>query len=315
MAIINSFGTGQMRSLIQGSGANQMQSHPQSNLVGDELSKHRFELLQDIAAELSSDTTFPTSFDLLVRLRKALHDPNQTIDQITSLISIEPLIPLRLIRLANSVMYNRGQEVKDTKTAIQLLGLNVVRSAAMAIAMSQLLRSKDMVIFGDLPEKLWDHCLRSACAAYVISKRIHIARLNPDEAMLAGLVHDIGAFYLLYKFSQDEELRIRPDSTMHLVARWHESLGYTLLIALGVPQEIADSMVDHDVLRTLPSIPLNLADVVYVSNMLAGGMSDWLDFDENQEGRQQMYDHAREAYKEYLEDIDTYTDQMRSLLA
>jgi hypothetical protein len=88
MAIINSFGTGQMRSLIQGSGANQMQSHPQSNLVGDELSKHRFELLQDIAAELSSDTTFPTSFDLLVRLRKALHDPNQTIDQITSLISI-----------------------------------------------------------------------------------------------------------------------------------------------------------------------------------------------------------------------------------
>jgi len=290
-----------------------MHSHPQTNIAGEELSKHRFELLQDIAEELSSDTTFPTSFDLLVRLRKALHDPDLSLDQISKLISIEPLIPLRLIHLANSVMYNRGQEVKDARTAVQMLGLNNVRSVAMAITMNQLMQSKDLLIFGDLPQKLWDHCLRSACAAFAISK--HIANINPDEAMLAGLVHDLGAFYLLYRFSQEEELRTRPDSTKYLVARWHESIGYTLLIALGVPQEIADAMVDHDVMRSLPSIPLNLSDVVYVSNMLAGGLSDWLDFDEDMVGRQEMYDLAREAYKEYIDEIDAYTDQMRSLLA
>jgi HD-like signal output (HDOD) protein len=289
-----------------------MESHPETNMVGKELSEHRFELLQEIATELSSETTFPTSFDLLLSLRKALRDPDKTIDQISSIISIEPLIPLRLIHLANAVMYNRGQEIKDAKSAIQRLGLNVVRTVAMAIAMSQLLRSKDMVIFGDLPHKLWTHCLHSACAAYVISKRV--ARLNPEEAMLAGLVHDLGAFYLLYRFSQDEELRIRPDTTRHLVARWHESISYTLLVALGVPQEIAESTIDHDVLRPMPSVPLNLSEVVYVSNMLAGGMSDWLDFDEDPEGREQMYELARETYKECLGEIETYTDQMRSLL-
>ena len=40
--------------------------------------------------------------------------------------------------------------------------------------------------------------------------------------MLAGLVHDIGVFYLLYRFARHEELRQRPNSALHLAARWHD---------------------------------------------------------------------------------------------
>ncbi len=280
---------------------------------GKDLSEQRFQLLQDIAKELSEETSFPTSFDLLVRLRKALQDPNQTIDQIASLISIEPLIPLRLVHLANSVVYNRGTEVKDTKTAVQRLGLNIVRSTAMAIAMNQLLRSKGMVLFGDLPQRLWDHSLRAACAAHVISKRL--THINPDEAMLAGLVHDLGAFYLLYRFAQYEELRIRPESAKHLIAKWHESIGLTLLQTLGIPEEIALASADHDTFRPIPAAPSNLADIVYVSNMLAGGMSDWLDLDECSEEKEQQREQMSIEFEGLKQEIDVYTTEMRALLS
>ncbi|MFZ5485029.1 MAG: HDOD domain-containing protein [Pseudomonadota bacterium] len=289
-----------------------MEAAPRVDIKGEELDQQRFQLLKDIAKDLSDETTFPTCFDLVIRLRKALQDPDQTIDQIAALISLEPLIPLRLIHLANSVLYNRGQEVKDAKSAIQRLGLRNVRSTAMAIAMQQLLSSKGMVVFGDLPQRLWDHSLTSACAAHVLAKRL--TRLNVDEAQLAGLVHDLGAFYLFYRFSQYEELRLRPESAKFLVARWHESIGHSLLMALGIPEEIALAMVEHDTPRPLPGAPTSLTDVVYVANMLAGGLSAWLDQGKEGESEEIVVRHARERYAEHLPEIEAYEADMRAML-
>lgn len=52
--------------------------------------------------------------------------------------------------------------------------------------------------------------------------------------MFAGLVHDMGAFYMLYRAVQYEDLRQRPETVKYLIAQWHESLGVSLLGALEV---------------------------------------------------------------------------------
>ena len=59
-----------------------------------------------------------------------------------------------------------------------------------------------------------------------------------SRSVLAGLVHDLGAFYMLYRSAQYEELRLRPDTVKYLILQWHESIGVSLLDALGVPEEI-----------------------------------------------------------------------------
>ena len=242
---------------------------------GQHLNAQRFQMLEDIARELAGEVAFPTSFDLVTRLRKALQDPNYSLDQIAALLALEPLISARLISLANSAAYNTsGQEVRDVKKAVSRLGLNNVRSAAMAIAMNQLLRSKDMVAFDEVAKKLWQHSLHTASAAYVLAK--NLTKLNPDEAMLAGMVHDLGGFYMLYRATQYAELRTRPDSVTYVIAQWHESIGHSLLLALGLPEEVADAMRDHDQPRDLPEVPRNLADIIYVANLLAGGARGWL---------------------------------------
>jgi HD-like signal output (HDOD) protein len=279
---------------------------------GEALEQQRFQLLQSIANELSGETTFPTYFDLVVRLREALQDPNQTIDQIASIVSVEPLIPLRLVHLANSALYSRGGEVKDVKAAINRLGLRRVRSSAMAIAMQQLISSKEMADFKETSTRLWNHSVSAACAAFVIAKRL--TRINPDEAMLAGLVHDLGAFFLLYRFAQYEELRIRPVSAIHLVARWHESIGHSLLLALGIPDEIVESVIDHDDKRVPPDTPAGLADVVYVSNVMAGGKSSWLTSDGEVDGESQQIKELGQTYRDLLGEIEAYESEMRNVL-
>lgn len=245
------------------------------NKTGDDLKAQRFQMLEDIAKELSGEVVFPTYFDAVLRLRKVLQDPNETIGGIATAVSLEPLISAKLLHLANSVAFNpQGNQVVDLKAAVSRLGLNAVRSAALSIVMAQLLRAKGMANFADLTHKLWEHSIHTAAAARVLARE-H-TRFNADEAMLAGLIHDLGAFYMLYRATQYEELRERPDTVRYLIVQWHESIGISLLNALGLPEEIVNATEDHDRLRPAPESLRTLGDVIYVANMLSGGHFEWL---------------------------------------
>lgn len=245
------------------------------NKTGDDLKAQRFQMLEDIAKELSGEVVFPTYFDAVLRLRKVLQAPNETIGSIATAVSLEPLISAKLLHLANSVAFNpQGNQVVDLKAAVSRLGLNAVRSAALSIVMAQLLRAKGMASFADLTHKLWEHSIHTAAAARVLARE-H-TRFNADEAMLAGLIHDLGAFYMLYRATQYDELRERPETVRYLIVQWHESIGISLLNALGLPEEIVNATEDHDRLRPAPETLRTLSDVIYVANMLSGGHFEWL---------------------------------------
>ena len=133
---------------------------------GDALKTQRFQMLADIAQELSGEVVFPTYFDAVLRLRKILHDPEQSIANIAHAVAVEPLISAKLLHLANSVAFNPGdRELVDLKSAITRLGLNAVRTAALSIVMTQLMRAKGMAEFSELTESLWDHSIKTAAAA------------------------------------------------------------------------------------------------------------------------------------------------------
>lgn len=242
---------------------------------GHALREQRFQMLEDIAEELQGEVIFPTCFDVTVRLRQALNDENLSLDRIVAMIRVEPLIPLRLLALANSAAYNTsGRQVRDVKTAVSRLGLKTVRNVALATAMKQMLAARNLVEFQSLANGLWEHSLLSASAAFVVAGEM--TRLDQEEALLAGLVHDLGAFYMLYRATQYPELRARPDTVRYLVAQWHESIGVTLVEALKAPSDIVEAIRDHDAHRPPPKEPRTLGDVVFVSNLLAGGGSEWL---------------------------------------
>jgi HD-like signal output (HDOD) protein len=276
---------------------------------GDALKAQRFQMLEDIAKELSGEVVFPTYFDAILRLRKILQDPDQSIAEIAAAVSIEPLISAKLLHLANSAAFNTGgREVVDIKSAVMRLGLNAVRSAALSIVMNQLLRARGMADYSVMTQSLWEHSIKTSAAARVIARSA--SRLNADEAMLAGLIHDLGAFYMLYRATQYDELRHRPDSIKYLIIQWHESIGVALLNALGIPEEIVDSTIDHDRLRPPPSPIRSLRDVIYVANMLAGGHFEWLMQDQDDPtghltAIETMYGHLHP-------EIDTLTSEMRA---
>lgn len=276
---------------------------------GDALKAQRFVMLEDIARELSGEVVFPTYFDAVLRLRKALQDPDLSVGDIAATIAIEPLISAKLLHMANSVAFNpTGQEIVDLKAAVSRLGINHVRSAALSIAMSQLMRAKGMAAFSDLTHTLWEHSIQTAAAARVLARQL--TRINPEEAMLAGLIHDLGAFYMLYRATQYPELCERPESVKYLIVQWHEGIGVSLLDALGLPGEIVRATEEHDHLRALPAPPKTLADIIYIANMLAGGHFEWELQD--QPIRDEEIKALKKHFADLMPEIEEETSAMRA---
>ena len=287
--------------------------NPTVDKRGDALKAQRFQMLEDIAKELSSDSlVFPTCFDAALKLRKELQNPDLPVSRIARIVALDPLIASRLTHLASSALYSPdGSPARDLQTAVQRLGVEMVRTTALGVAMGQMLRAKDMVLFSDISRSLWDHSIRAAAASRLLARQN--GRINPDQAMLAGLVHDLGAFYMLYRAAQYEELRMRPETVKYLILQWHESIGVSLLDALGLPEEIVNATIDHDQPRPLPETMRTLADVVFIGNILAGTHLEW--FQETADPESGQTGEVRQRFAELLPQIESDTQEMLAAFA
>ena len=235
-----------------------------------------FKILEDIARDLSSnEVSFPTFLDITFQVRTALKNPNLTVDQLAKLVGAEPMMSARIIRMANSVAMNpSGREIADVKNGIIRVGMEAVRTVSFAVAMSQLRNSTDMAPFEHISKKLWEHSAHVASMARVLAKKI--ARINGDEAMFAGLVHDLGVFYLMSRAAPYPEL-VQNEAELHaLLAGWHDNIGHALLSAMGQPETILTAVQEHEVERELTEIK-TLSDVLYIANKMANRSCPWRD--------------------------------------
>ena len=285
---------------------------PVPDKVGADLNAQRFQMLEDIARELAGDVVFPTSFDTAIRLRRELQNTSLPTSRIAKIVGLEPLIATKLMQLASSVIYSPdGTPTRTLQEAVSRLGVDLVRTTALAIAMNQLLRAKDLVVFVTITQALWEHSLRTAAAARVLARTY--TRVHPDEAMLAGLVHDLGAFYMVYRAAQYPELRARPDTVKHLIIQWHESIGVTLLNALGLSEEIINAAIDHHQPRIQPVIVRDLPTIIYVASLLDDAHSEWM----NSSMGLGISDDGvvREDFAALLPEIDRDANEMKTIFS
>ncbi len=235
-----------------------------------------FKILEDIARDLSgSEISFPTFLDITFQVRTALKDPNLSVEQLAKLVGAEPLMSAKIIKMANSVAMNpSGREIADVKTAIMRVGMEAVRTVSFAVAMEQLLQSKQMLPFEEFSERLWVHTSHVAALSRVLARKL--AKINGDEAMFTGLVHDLGVFYLLSRAAAFPELVNDKAEMQSLLVQWHDNIGHALLSALGSPESVLEAVLAHETEREITEVK-TLSDVIYVANKIANRTSFWRD--------------------------------------
>lgn len=239
-----------------------------------ELKTKRFQLLEDIAKELEGEIIFPTCFDVSVRISKVMRSDSAGLKEIAHEIQHDPLVTSKVLRLANSATYNpSGQTTTDLEKALSRTGINTARSVALTCALAQLAQASKTSVFASQLDEFLVHSLKTAAIAQVLAKQF-TPRITQESALLAGLVHDLGAFFMLHRVSNYQELVERPQTAAYLVAQWHESIGAVLLDALNLPEEIIEAVKETDIPRAAIKQPRNLSDIIYIANLFAGGFAE-----------------------------------------
>lgn len=236
-----------------------------------------FRILADIARDLSGDVIFPTYLDASLGVLHALKSPSISIEQVAEVVRIEPLVASKLLHLANSVAYNpAGRPVTHIEQAIQRLGFASVRSVALNVAMQQMLRSRNLAPFEDIARQTWERTLLVAAISRTLARRL--GRVDPEDALLAGLVCDIGVFYLLYRAAEYPEYHERRAELIELIRGWHASIGDSLLEVLGIPETVRAAIrTQHEGNGTAGGdvASCSLADVLHFATLLADAPCPW----------------------------------------
>ncbi len=229
-----------------------------------------FAFVRQLAQDLSDGSfELPAFPEVALRVREALSDPEVSVDKIARIVLSEPVLSARLLRIANSAMMRRGSlEITDVRTAISRLGFEMVRNTAVSLAVDSAFKAPAHGPVRRQVENTRRHSVRVAVLSYVLAKRLADG-VKPDEAMLTGLLHAIGRFYILMRADAFPELFEHPDVLQGLMQDWHPGVGRAIVEAWGFPEPIAVAVDEHEVLERDHAGRADVADIVLVANLLA----------------------------------------------
>lgn len=192
--------------------------------------------LEAVAADAArGDMVFPTHTEIVLRVQRALDDPDCSIDQLSKLISAEPILSARVVAIANSVAYNHsGRASSDVRSAVSRLGFKTLRVIVTAMVVRQMEGMSQLPEHRALAASLWEHTAHVAALARIIAQRV--THQDPDAAFFAGIVHEVGGFYLISRASSF------PGLFSGELTDWFDQgeakVGRAVLSVLGVPENI-----------------------------------------------------------------------------
>ena len=275
-----------------------------------------FAFVQALASELSQGTVDLPSFpDIALRVRKILADDEVSQDQVVRVVGSEPALAARLMQIANSAAINfTGKPINELRTAINRMGHNMVRSAAIAFAMSQLKKVDSLKGLEEPLDSLWRASAAVAAMSHAVAKRY--SKVNPDTAMLAGLLHGIGKLYILTRSSKHPALFADQVTYNQIVRDWHSAVAKALLENWDMAEEIVNAVNEYEDMERSHTGPVDLTDVLTVGNLLAA-------FKEHPETLEiNMHDVAackrmnidRATYEKLIDESESEIDALRQAL-
>lgn len=206
----------------------------------------------------------PTLPEVAIRVRQLLAQPECSVKQLTVAIGSDAGMAARLLKVANSALNRTGQPIEDLQSAITRLGLNLVRSLVTQLAILQSLNSYSGTLRRQL-HTVTKHSMAVGAICHALAAQ-H-TRLDPEQALLAGLVHDIGKLPLLLRLQGLEETRSDTALADRIAQRLHTRVGGMILEAWGLSPELVATATDHEQLGRSHDGPADYVDLVIIANL------------------------------------------------
>jgi len=227
------------------------------------------EILATLAARAhAGDVIFSTTAEMALKVQRVLDDPDCSVDELAHLVQADPLLATRVVAVANSVIYKRsGQTVENIGSAVSRIGFKTLRALAASVVVRQMESMATTQEHRKMARQLWERTAHVAALAQLIARRV--THQDPDTAFFAGIVHEVGGFYLIARAGDYPGLLEGAEGSLNA---WDQGgaveVGRAVLQRLDVPAAIMEAIEGLWEGR-LAMPPKSLSDTLLLASQLA----------------------------------------------
>lgn len=224
-------------------------------------------LMQDIK---NNRLEIPSPPDLLIKIRSLSANPQSTSQDIADLVKHDLNISGRLIKVANSALFGSRFQVNTVQAAVTRLGQKKVQSLITGLIIGQRLMESKTRGLENYCDQAWQDSNSVAAISSVLAQ--NKSKIDPEQALLAGMIHNIGTLPLILHLNKIQELKDNP-RIMGLVAdvvipKLYISAGRLIIKSWNFSQEIIDVATEHSNLDRESSREIDLIDIVTMAHQL-----------------------------------------------
>ncbi len=217
-------------------------------------------LMEDLKANRLELPTLP---QVAVKISQVVKNPKSSAKDIAQVVRTDPALTARLVQVANSPMVRGDRKVENIQTAVTRMGASMVQNIVTTFLVRQLFQTRHQSLLTRMTT-IWNHSAHVAAISHVLAERC--STIRPDEAMLAGLVHDIGKLPVLAKAKHMSNFEENAAILDRVMDKLHPALGKTILETWHFEPNIIQAAAEHEDIQR-KSASLDLTDIVIVANL------------------------------------------------
>lgn len=203
---------------------------------------------------VSNIRNLPTPPIVFHQIQKVINDPKVSAGHIAAILSEDPAMSVKVLKLTNSAFYGLTREVESVKQAVVIVGMEAIRNLVLSASVLDMFKGKN--VDTEFQEKFWRHSLATAFCCRILAKRLQGRGIvDPDAAFSAGLLHDIGKIvitcFLPQEYARFQEARLsdREKQTWQIeetiLGYTHAQIGALLAVQWKLPHKLGESITFH----------------------------------------------------------------------
>jgi putative nucleotidyltransferase with HDIG domain len=221
--------------------------------------------LDQLLEDLENDKlVLPTLPEVALKVRDTLEDENSSLIDVAKIIISDAALAARMIQVSNSPLLRAANPIETVEAAVTRMGSNMIRNLVTSMVMEQMFQATSDVTDKRL-RAIWEHSTEVAAISHALASQF--TKLQPDQAMLAGLVHDIGALPILTRAEDYPDLLADEATLDRIIERVHSTIGAEILRKWNFPKELIAVAEDHEDLTRDSKNGPDYVDVVIVANL------------------------------------------------
>ena len=199
----------------------------------------------------------PSLSTTVSRILDICNDPNASPADLNQVISLDPVLMGRVMRLINSAYYSLPNKITSLVRAIIMLGINTVKNLALSTAVLASLNNEDNFQALDM-DGFWRHSLCVGVTSKIIARKRKIDPKILEEYFISGLLHDLGKIPLNNRLSEEYFEAISFSGSEHcplyvsegrMLEVTHSEVGKLIIEAWNLSKDIEDTVNYHHRLK------------------------------------------------------------------